>query len=171
MDNQVVQHSNSSTQLSILIWMEELALGRALTIAVRALVDEMHARLAGQGFDGLRPAFGYVLNAAADAPLSASDVAALLGMTKQGAAKLIAEMEFAGYVIRTESGDDARARPLALTERGRQALAAAVEAQREIERTWAGLSAPADVAAMRRVLAAVIAHASADGPPPLRPAW
>ena len=151
--------------------MEEIALGRALTIALRTLVDEMHARLAGQGFDDLRPAFGYVLNAAANTPLSASDVAALLGMTKQGAAKLIAEMELAGYVIRTDSAHDARARPLALTEKGREALGAAAAAQREIERAWAGLSSPADVAAMRRVLAAVIAQASVDGPPPLRPAW
>jgi hypothetical protein len=43
--------------------MEDLALGRALTIALRLLVDDMHERLAAQGFDDLRPAFGYVLNA------------------------------------------------------------------------------------------------------------
>lgn len=161
MDNQVVYDGG----------MAELALGRALTIAVRALVDEMHERLARDGFDDLRPAFGYVLNAAVEASLSASDVAALLGMTKQGAAKLLTEMEQAGYVVRTESSNDARARPVALTEHGRRALAAAARAQREIEREWARLCTPGDMAALRRVLDAVIEHASSDGPPPLRPAW
>ena len=90
------------------------ALGRALTIALRLLVDEMHDRLAAKGFDDLRPAFGYVLNAAAHAALTASDVAGLLGMTKQGAAKLLSEMEHAGYIRRIDSPDDGRARPVVL---------------------------------------------------------
>ena len=100
--------------------MEDLALGRALTVAVRLLVDDMHERLAAQGFDDLRPAFGYVLNAVANASMSASDVAVLLGMTKQGAAKLLAEMEHAGYIVRTSSPDDGRTRPVGLTTRVEQ---------------------------------------------------
>ena len=151
--------------------MADLALGRALTIALRALLDDMHERLAVDGFDDLRPAFGYVLNAAAGASLSATDVAVLLGMTKQGAAKLLAEMEQAGYIVRVESPDDARARPVALTPRGRAALTAAARVQRTIERRWERLSSADDVAALRRVLDAVIANASTDGPPPLRPNW
>lgn len=152
--------------------MTDLALGRALTIAVRVLVDDMHQRLAAQGFDDLRPAFGYVLNAASSGSPSASDVAALLGMTKQGAAKLLAEMERAGYVVRTDSADDARARPVVLTARGRAALKAAATAQRDIERGWARLSSVDDVAALRRVLDAVIESASTpDRPLPIRPAW
>jgi DNA-binding MarR family transcriptional regulator len=151
--------------------MEEPALGRAITIALRLLVDEMHERLAANGFDDLRPAFGYVLNAAANTALTASDIAALLGMTKQGAAKVLTEMEHAGYISRVNSPDDGRARPVALTARGREALAAAARAQRDIERSWAKLSSPSDVAAMRRVLSSVIRAASTEGPPPLRPTW
>src|SRR5689334_8673688 len=112
----------------------------------------MHERLAAAGYDDLRPAYGYVLHAAADAEMTASDVAALLGMTKQGAAKLLAEMAAAGYVTRGRSTTDGRARPVVLTERGRAARAAAERAQRAIEREWTTFATPEDVAATRRVL-------------------
>ena len=105
--------------------MEELALGRALTIALRRLVDDMHERLAADGFDDLRPAFGYVLNTAAASAMNASEIAAVLGMTKQGAAKLLTEMETAGYIARRDSAIDGRVRAVELTDHGRQALAAA----------------------------------------------
>jgi len=150
--------------------MDQLALGRALTLALRLLVDEMHRRLEQHGFADLRPAYGYVLNAAAQHEVTASDVAALLGITKQGAAKLLAEMTDAGYVIRRPSALDARARPVELTARGRDALAAAEAVQQEIERDWTSLASSRDMAAMRRVLTAVVdAHGSE--PPPLRPVW
>jgi DNA-binding MarR family transcriptional regulator len=150
--------------------VDRLALGRALTLALRLLVDDMHDRLDAQGFTDLRPAYGYVLNAAVSDDLTASDVAALLGITKQGAAKLLAEMTDAGYVTRRRSEHDARARPVELTARGREALAAAEAAQRAIEAEWASLASARDVAAMRRVLDAVVASRG-DQPPRLRPAW
>jgi DNA-binding MarR family transcriptional regulator len=152
--------------------MEELALGRALTIALRQLVDDMHERLAADGFDDLRPAFGYVLNAAAASTMNASDIAAVLGMTKQGSAKLLAEMETAGYVVRRDSATDGRVRAVELTDRGHRALAAAARAQSSIEQHWTRITSRSDMQAMRRVLDAVIDERSADGaPPPLRPAW
>lgn len=149
-----------------------MALGRALTIALRRLVDDMHERLAAEGFDDLRPAFGYVLNAAATSAMNASELAAVLGMTKQGAAKLLTEMATAGYIVRRGSDRDGRVRTIELTDRGRQALAAAARAQSAIEREWVDLASQRDMGAMRRVLAAVITDASSGGePPPLRPAW
>jgi DNA-binding MarR family transcriptional regulator len=150
--------------------MDQLALGRALTHALRILVDDMHEQLGANGFDDLRPAFGYVLNAARTGA-TASDVATILGMTKQGAAKLLGEMEAAGYVARERSTYDARARPVTLTSRGEAALRAAERAQQAIERRWAKLSSRDDVEAMRRVLDAVIAERVAEGPLPLRPSW
>ena len=149
-----------------------MALGRALTLALRQLVDEMHERLAAQGFDDLRPAFGYVLNAAATSAMNASEIAAVLGMTKQGAAKLLSEMQAAGYIVRRGSDQDGRVRAIELTDRGVQALTAATDAQFAIEQHWSDLTSRQDTLALRRVLGAVISEASSDGaPPPLRPAW
>lgn len=150
----------------------ETALGRMLTLALRRLVDDMHERLAAEGFDDLRPAFGYVLNAASASTMNASEIAAVLGMTKQGAAKLLTEMTTAGYIVRRGSHNDGRVRAVELTDRGHQALAAAALAQSEIEKHWVQLTSQRDMDAMRRVLGAVITEASSGGaPPPLRPAW
>ena len=147
-------------------------MGRALTLALRHLVDDMHERLAAEGFEDLRPAFGYALNAAASSAMNASDIAVVLGMTKQGSAKLLAEMQTAGYIVRRGSSNDGRVRAVELTDRGHQALAAAALAQTAIEQRWTELTSRRDMLAMRRVLSSVITEASADGvQPPLRPAW
>ena len=151
--------------------MDQLVLGRALTVVLRLLIDDMHERLAAEGFDDLRPAYGYVLNAAAGNDVTASGIGAILGMTKQGAAKLLSEMAAAGYVTRQRSPDDARARPVVLTSRGRAALAAAERIQQAIEAEWSRLTSPGDLAALRRLVDAVLADRSPDGVPPLRPVW
>ena len=147
--------------------MEPLPLARLLTVAVRLLVDEMHERLAAAGYDDLRPAHGYVLNAAADGGTTASAVAGLLGMTKQGAAKVIDELAERGYVERTTAAGDARARPVVLTRRGRAALAAAAKVQGALEQEWATVAGARDVAALRRALERVTAGATS----PLKPVW
>jgi DNA-binding MarR family transcriptional regulator len=153
--------------------VDDRPLGRALTLALRILIDDMHDRLDGAGFSDLRPAHGYVLNAAArEGGVTASELAAILGMTKQGAAKVIAELERAGYVHRTTRDTDARAHPMALTERGTDALAAAAAIQRDLEQEWVSLSSAQDVAALRRVVSRVLeAHDADVHPPPLRPVW
>lgn len=146
--------------------MTTLPLGRLLTQATRHLVDEMHHRLAEQGFDDLRPAHGYVLNAAAAGGVTASALAVVLGVTKQGAAKVVVELEARGYVERTTT-DDRRARPIALTPRGRAALAAAEAIQRAIEEEWGAMVGTRSMATLRRSLEQVVERVDA----PLRPAW
>ncbi len=153
--------------------MDDRPLGRALTLALRLLIDDMHVRLDDAGFDDLRPAHGYVLNAAsAEGGATASELATMLGMTKQGAAKLIGELERAGYLDRTTRDTDGRAHPAILTERGSQALTAAAAIQDELEQEWISLSSARDVAALRRVISRVLeAHDRDLHPPPLRPVW
>ena len=153
--------------------MDHRPLGRALTLALRLLIDDMHTRLDAAGFSDLRPAHGYVLNAAAEeGGATASEIAVILGMTKQGAAKVIEELVGAGYVERTTRDDDGRAHPVVLTRRGSQALAAAAAIQDELEQEWIAHSSDRDVAALRRVLARVLeAHGADLHPPPLRPVW
>ena len=142
-----------------------------MTLSLRVLIDAMHARLAEDGFADLRPAHGYVLNAAQHGDATASDIAGTLGITKQGAAKVIAELVDAGYVTRKENPADGRARPVALTSRGARALEAAVRHQREIEAEWTELTSARDMAALRRVLDTVLRASDGGEDPPLRPAW
>ena len=153
--------------------MEDLPLARLMVLALRLLVDEMHLRLDAAGYGDLRPAHGYVLNAAArEGGVTATGVAGILGMTKQGAAKVIAELERAGYVVRGDDHRDARARPVTLTRRGRAALAAAARAQLQLEAEWEALASPGDMAGLRRVLEGALAATGADpAAMPLRPVW
>jgi DNA-binding MarR family transcriptional regulator len=173
MDNSVVFHYQKTTRLSRVVEVEHQPLGRALTLALRLLIDDMHVRLDAAGFTDLRPAHGYVLNAAAqDGGVTASALAAILGMTKQGAAKVIGELVRAGYLQRSSSDTDGRAHPMTLTERGADALAAAAAVQDELEQEWISLSSARDVAALRRVVSRVLeAHDADVRPPPLRPVW
>ena len=54
--------------------------------------------------------------------MTLTELAAGLGMTTQGAAKIVAAMTAGGYVCSTPDPADGRAKRLALDERGRRAL-------------------------------------------------
>jgi len=99
-------------------------LARLFAIGYRVLVDGMHRRLVERGWSDVRVNYGFVLLAARDGSLRGADAAALLGVSKQAASKLIEGMQEAGYVTRQPHADDDRAKLIRLTERGRTLLAA-----------------------------------------------
>jgi DNA-binding MarR family transcriptional regulator len=101
-------------------------LGILLTLSLRAFTDQLHAALREQGFGDLRPAFGVVFRALRDEPLTLTQLAAQLRVTKQAAAKVVGEMEAKRLVLKRPSGADGRAKLLELTARGRQAMTVAI---------------------------------------------
>lgn len=66
----------------------------------------------------MRAAFGFVLLAAREQPITITELAALLGTTKQAASKLAAAMTKAGYLVMGTESRDARQRPLRISPRG-----------------------------------------------------
>jgi DNA-binding MarR family transcriptional regulator len=101
----------------------------ALNAAVTA---EVVQRIAAAGFGDLRPAHGYVFQHLVPGPARISDLAAKLGMTQQGASKLVVELEELGYVSRRVDPDDHRNRFVALTPRGWAGIEAGREARAAI---------------------------------------
>ena len=101
-------------------------LGILLTLAVRGFVDSLHAELRVRGFADLRPPYGVVFRALRDKPLTLTELAARLGVTKQSAAKVVNEMEAKKFLRRKGSPTDGRAKTLELTARGREAMATAI---------------------------------------------
>ena len=89
------------------------------------LIDGLHDRLQAQGWTDVRPAFGLVLLTARDQPTSVTEVAALMGITKQAASKLVNAMVSGGYLRHEADPRDKRQRPVVLTSRGEGLLAAA----------------------------------------------
>ncbi|MFB8245599.1 MarR family winged helix-turn-helix transcriptional regulator [Streptomyces sp. NPDC055952] len=93
----------------------------------------VQADLAAQGYGDLRMSHGYVFQHLVDGRPTVSDLAARLDMTQQGASKAVAELERLGYVERLPSPRDARIRHVALTAKGRDAVAAARQARERLE--------------------------------------
>lgn len=121
--------------------------GILLGLAFQRFVNELNEHLAAKGFQDIKPTFGYVLRALADQRRTTAQLAARLGVTSQGMAKIIAEMQAAGIVTAHADPADARLKLLDLSPRGRRMLKAAREFHRDFERRL-GDQAPAIRAAL-----------------------
>jgi DNA-binding MarR family transcriptional regulator len=146
-------------------------LARLFAMAFRQLIDDLHDRLAQRGYIDVKRSFGFVLLAARDAPTSVGDVAALMGMTKQAASKLIDAMVAAGYVDRRSGAVDGRQRPVFLTRRGRSLLAAVEEIYVELEGEWAASIGQSNVDRLRIDITRAVTMRGKGQLPPVRPTW
>ena len=148
-----------------------MPLARLFAMAFRHLIDGLHARLADRGWSAMRPPYGFVLVAASEGPLTGGAVAELLGTTKQAASKLVDAMEALGYVRREAGRDDARAKLVALTPRGRRLLDDVEAIYADLEAEWADIVGRPRVEAMRADLLTVMRAAHGGELPPIRPTW
>lgn len=147
----------------------EPPLARLFAIGYRLLIDGLHDRLRAWGWTDVRPAFGFVLLAARDQPTSVSELAEVMGTTKQAASKLVEAMVAAGYVQRGTDARDGRQRPVHLTSRGQELLRSVEQIYTELEQEWADVIGAAHVQRMRRDLVRVLARSGEL--PPVRPIW
>ena len=138
-------------------------------MAYRQLIDRLHERLAAEGYTDVRPTFGYVLLAVRDGPTTGADIALLLGVTKQAASKLVDAMEQGGYVRRQTHGDDARAKEIAITARGRRFLVTVESIYRDLEAEWAEVTSKKRVEALRDDLRTIVEAAHDGQLPAVRP--
>jgi DNA-binding MarR family transcriptional regulator len=146
------------------------ALARLFAIAYRSLIEGLHARLRAEGWNDVRPAYGFVLLATRSEPTTSTHLAALMGVTKQAASKVVDAMEEAGYVRRLIGEGDARRRPVDLTARGRDLLATVEAIYPDLEAGWAAAIGRDGVERLRADLVAVLS--GPDGElPPVRPTW
>jgi DNA-binding MarR family transcriptional regulator len=148
---------------------EHWPLARLFAVGYRTLVDGMHERLAARGWPDVRPSYGFVLLAARPPGIQAVDLAALLGVTKQAASKLVDSMQAADYVERLSHPSDGRAKTVVLTPRGSELLAAVETIYAELESDWAGILGVRRLATLRSDLSTVL-RATHDGAlPAVRP--
>jgi DNA-binding MarR family transcriptional regulator len=103
-----------------------------------AVSDELYGRLHEGGYGDIRPAHGCVfgfIDRTGGARLTA--LADRSGLTKQAVGEAVADLERLGYVERVPDPGDGRAKIIRLSERGREAAAAAEEIFADIERRFA----------------------------------
>jgi DNA-binding MarR family transcriptional regulator len=144
-------------------------LARLFAIAYRSLIDDLHERLAARGWRNVRQNYGFVLLAARGPGIQASEIAALMGISKQAASKLVEAMEQAGYLRRDPHADDLRAKVVTLTGRGDELLAAVEEIYAELEDEWVAILDRARVDALRCDLTTVLRATHGGRLPPIRP--
>src|SRR4051794_13685007 len=120
-------------------------LGILLALAYQRFVEELRGALADAGVDALGRSDGYVFRALADRPGTVSELAGRLGISKQGAAQIVDDMERRGLVVRRPDPDDRRARLVSLTEEGDRALRTARDFHRAFERRLLAELGPAPV--------------------------
>jgi len=149
--------------------MERLDLGIALGLAYQTFTDELRAHLAGLGFDDLGRWYGYVFRALDAEDIRLTSLAARLGMSNQGAAKIVDEMAARGYLARETDPQDGRGKVLRLTARGRRALAAARRFHADFERRLIRRLGTAAVANLRAALADIPSAAGLGPTTTLRP--
>jgi DNA-binding MarR family transcriptional regulator len=110
-------------------------LGMALQRALAGYRRQMDEQLAAAGFAGRQFPAGRVLRmCAGPGATTISDVGRGLGITRQGASKIVAALREQGYLSVTPSTDDGREKILTLTPRAVDALLASYRAAGAIEK-------------------------------------
>lgn len=97
-------------------------LGSLLNAASNRLASELDAALKAAGFADVRAAHAPVFMAIDPAGSSATELASRTKMTKQAVGELIRHLVDTGYLSVSPDPNDGRARRVALTYRGRQAI-------------------------------------------------
>ena len=151
--------------------MEELPVVRLLSMALRTSLEQLHEELARAGFPELRPTHGYALNAVARGEATASELAVGLGITKQGAAKVLQLLLEEGYVEQGVDPRDSRSRPFRLTRRGRAAVKASVRIQEQMQRRWERHVPASEVRTLVDTLERIVRAENGGQLPPVRPGW
>jgi DNA-binding MarR family transcriptional regulator len=96
----------------------------------------LRAAFAAAGLDGIRPAQAVALVPLRAGGLHASDLADRLNVSRQAVAQGVANQERHRYVIRGTEPDDAPARIIEQTARGRRALRVMRSNAVELEKRW-----------------------------------
>ena len=124
----------------------------------RTLIDALHAELAAQGHPGVRPAYGFAMQAIGLNGATASEVGRRLGISKQAAGKTIDRLEQLGYVERAADARDARRKLVRLTPLGIDALARSAAIFEDLRAQWAGRLGPDRLRELEADLRAMTPH-------------
>ncbi len=121
-----------------------------------SLQHELFARLAGAGYDDLRPRHGAVLAYLDEDGVRATELARLSGRHKQIVGRLVDELEELGYVERRPDPADRRAKLIVPTKRGLEQMRRGDQIVADIEARHAKATGAKDYAEFRNVLRGVV---------------
>ncbi len=127
-----------------------------LLAAAANVTDAIREGVTAAGFADVRPAHGFAFGRMTPDGATVGEIAGHLGVTKQAASQLVDDLVNKGYAQRNPHPDDARARLVTLTGRGRAATRAADAAATEFAARWAAGLGTERAADLRDALASVV---------------
>ena len=141
-------------------------LGALLRRCHQALLEEVERSLVASGHDDAHVSGSHnaVLRPLWDHPegLRATELASLARITKQSMGAIVDQLEALGHVERVDDPDDARAKRVRLTRRGRAVGGAMRAAVRDVEADWARRIGNARLTVLRETLTDLVASLDLD---------
>ncbi|HXI21156.1 MAG TPA: MarR family transcriptional regulator [Gemmatimonadales bacterium] len=133
----------------------QLLIGALLRVPAQAIHRRIIRELNAAGFEELRVPHMAVLQYPGPDGVRPGTLAERAGVSKQAMNQLLRSLEGLGYLTRSDSPDEGRARVVRFTRRGRAAYAKVHDILRDIEREWSGELGPRDFARLKEILARV----------------
>ena len=115
---------------------KDMLIGALLRVPAQAIQRRIISELNAAGFKELRVPHMAVLQFPGPDGVRPGLLAERAGMSKQAMNQLLRSLEGCGYLVRSETPDEGRARIVRFTRRGRAAYAKAHDILRDIEREW-----------------------------------
>lgn len=132
-----------------------MLIGALLRVPAQAIHRRLVGELNAAGFDDLRLPHMAVLQFPGPDGVRPSTLAERAGISKQAMNQLLKSLEALGYLVRSDAPDEARARIVRFTARGRAAYAKIEGILRDIERDWSRELGPVRFAELKRLLVRV----------------
>ena len=120
-------------------------------------IEELHRRLAEEGFETVRPGHGCVFRFIDRDGSRLTELAAKSGFTKQAVGEFADDLERLGYVERVPDPGDRRAKIIRLADRGSDSQEAAMRIFADIEHRWAERYGQERIAQLREMLEEIVA--------------
>ena len=142
-----------------------------LGMAFQLVVAEFVRRIDAEGYADLRPAHGAVFQALRGPGATSTELAERLGVTKQAAGQMVADLEARGYLRRVDHPEGGRRRLVVLTGKAHEHLAVAGRVLHQLEGELSARVGEESLAQLRLALSQLIRELAGADLPPLRPAW
>src|SRR5262245_1465052 len=133
----------------------EMLIGALLRVPAQAIHRRIINGLNAAGFDDLRLPHMAVFQFPGPDGVRPGVLAERAGMSKQAMNQLLRSLEALGYIARSSTPDEGRARIVRLTKRGRAAYAKIHDILRDIEHEWSAALGPKQFAQLKALLTRV----------------
>src|SRR4051794_17032780 len=132
-----------------------MLIGALLRVPAQAIHRRIIKELNAAGFEELHVPHMAVLQFPGPDGVRPGTLAERAGMSKQAMNQLLRSLEGLGYIVRSDSPDEGRARIIRFTERGHAAYSKVHQILRDIELEWSTELGPKDFAQLKKLLSRV----------------